>query len=196
MCKRLALFIVILILSHQLQAQVANRYDVVIDEIFPDPTPVVGLPDAEFIELKNVSSTPYNLRNWQISDGSSIATIKKDLILQPDSFVIICSTSSATAYSNFGTTIGVSSFPSLNNDGEVIFIKSPQGLTIHAISYDLTWYQNDIKSAGGWTLEMIDTKNPCTGFGKWKANEDAKGGTPGKKNLLMELIKMNTRQYC
>ncbi|HSZ86086.1 MAG TPA: lamin tail domain-containing protein [Puia sp.] len=148
MGKRLTLFICILILFHQLQAQVANRYDIVIDEIFPDPTPIVGLPDAEFIELKNVSSTAYNLRNWQISDGSSIATIKKDFILQPDRFVIICSTSS-TAYANFGTTISVTSFPSLNNDVDVIFLRSPEGLIIHAISYDLSWYQNDIKSSGG-----------------------------------------------
>jgi hypothetical protein len=63
-------------------AQIANRYDVVIDEIFPDPSPSVGLPDAGFIELKNVSSSPFNLRNWQTSDGSSNATIKKDFILK------------------------------------------------------------------------------------------------------------------
>jgi hypothetical protein len=39
MSKRLTLFIAILILFLQLQAQVANRYDIAIDEIFPDPTP-------------------------------------------------------------------------------------------------------------------------------------------------------------
>lgn len=165
-------------------AQTANRYDVVIDEIFPDPSPSVGLPDAEFIELKNVSSSTFNLRDWQISDGSSTETIKKDFLLQPDSFVVICATSAASAYSVFGSTIGVSSFPSLNNDGDIIYLKSPEGLTVHAIAYNISWYQNDIKSGGGWTLEMVDTKNPCTGFGNWKASTDAKGGTPGQKNSV------------
>jgi len=33
-------------------AQVANRFDVVIDELLPDPTPPVQLPAFEFIELK------------------------------------------------------------------------------------------------------------------------------------------------
>lgn len=165
-------------------AQTANRYDVVIDEIFPDPSPSVGLPGAEFIELKNVSSSTFNLRNWQISDGSSMATIKKDFLLQPDSFVVICAVSAASAFAIFGSTIGVSEFPSLNNEGDILYLQSPEGLTVHAIAYDVTWYQNDVKSGGGWTLEMIDTKNPCTGFGNWKASTNAKGGTPGQKNSV------------
>ena len=37
-----------------------NRYDVVITEFLSDPTPVVGLPESEFIELKNRSGTDYN----------------------------------------------------------------------------------------------------------------------------------------
>ena len=148
MIKQLIVFTAPFVLCNSAFTQIANRYDIVIDEIFPDPTPTVGLPDAEFIELKNISSTAFNLRNWQISDGTSTATIKKDFILQPDSFVVICSTSSATLFSNFSATIGVSSFPSLNNDGDIIYLKSPEGLTVHAIAYDKSWYQNDIKSDG------------------------------------------------
>jgi hypothetical protein len=163
-------------------AQVAHRYDVVIDELFPDPTPVIGLPDAEFIELKNISSTAFNLYNWQLSDGTSTATIKTNFILQPDSFVVICSTAALTSYANFGAAIGVTGFPSLNNDGDIISLLSPEGLAIHIISYNKTWYQNEVKSDGGWTLEMIDTKMPCLGYNNWKASTDPKGGTPGQKN--------------
>ena len=56
-------------------AQTAERFDVVITEIMADPSPVVGLPNAEFIEVKNVSSTPFNLNGWKISDATSTATI-------------------------------------------------------------------------------------------------------------------------
>jgi hypothetical protein len=53
---------------------------------------------------------------------------------------------------------------------------------IHAVGYNSSWYQNAVKSDGGWTLEMIDTKNPCTGMNNWKASTNINGGSPGKKN--------------
>ncbi len=162
-------------------AQTANRYDVVIDEIFADPTPEVGLPAFEFVELKNISLTPLNLSGWELRDENS-AAILPDFILQPDSFVIICGKSAAVIYSSFGATLGVSNFPSLDNDGEIIYLRSQEDITIHAVLYNTSWYQNELKKAGGWTLEMIDTKNPCSGFINWKASVDIAGGTPGKKN--------------
>jgi len=177
-------FILFFLLLQCAFSQTANRFDIIIDEIFPDPSPSVGLPEMKFIELKNVSASAFNLHNWQISDSNSTATIKKDFILQPDSFVVICTTSAVAAYSKFGTTIGVTGFPTLNIGGGIVYLKSPEGLTIHAISYNTSWYQNNIKGSGGWTLEMIDTKNPCTGFRNWKASTDANGGTPGKKNSV------------
>jgi len=45
-----------------------NRYDVVIDEIMADQTPIVGLPNNEWIELKNTTSSAINLLNWRIGE--------------------------------------------------------------------------------------------------------------------------------
>jgi hypothetical protein len=50
------------------------------------------------------------------------------------------------------------------------------------VNYSDSWYQNELKKNGGWTLEMTDTHNPCSGISNWKASVDVKGGTPGKKN--------------
>ena len=49
----------------------AQRYDVVIDELMADPTPQVGLPNNEWIELRNTTTFPINLSGWKISDASS-----------------------------------------------------------------------------------------------------------------------------
>src|SRR6185369_3395722 len=93
-------------------------------------------------------------------------------------------TGSAAALSAFGTTLSVSSFPSLDNDGDQLSIVSSDGKLIHAVAYTSAWYQNELKKAGGWTLEMIDTKSPCSGSSNWKASTNAAGGTPGKKNSI------------
>lgn len=161
-----------------------NRYDVVIDEIMADPSPQVALPNNEWIELKNTTSSPVNLQNWRIGDATGQSGPMPNFILQPDSFVIVCTGSAVAAMSAFGTTISVTSFPSLDNDGDQLFIKAANGTIIHAIAYTSGWYQNDLKKEGGWTLEMIDTKSPCAGISNWKAGVNDAGGTPGRKNSV------------
>jgi len=165
-------------------SQIPSRYDVVIDEIMGDPLPVVGLPNSEFIELKNISANAFDLLRWKITDGSTTATIAVNYELKPDSFVIICPSSAASAFSAIGPVIGVSNFPSINNDRELITLLSPEGNVIHAVEYSIRWFNNAVKSDGGWTLEMIDTHNPCAGAMNWKASADPRGGTPGMKNSV------------
>lgn len=185
----LSLFL-LLFVPYLLPAQ--NRFDVVIDEIMADPSPVVGLPNNEWIELKNTTATPINLLNWRIGDASSQSGPLPNYILQPDSFVIVCTGSAVVAMSAFGSTIAVTSFPSLDNDGELVFVKAANGRTIHGVNYNSSWYQNELKKEGGWTIEMIDTKNPCSGSSNWKASISTTGGTPGKKNSVDAINHDNT----
>jgi len=174
--------LILLVIPKILTAQ--NRYDVVVTEFLSDPTPAVGLPESEFIELKNRSTTDYNLRNWTISNGNNSATIKVDYILKADSFLIICSGSAASSFASFGATLGISGFPALSNDGGIIVLSDESGAVIHALQYDKSWFDNDIKASGGWSLEMKDPANPCTGIGNWAASKSSEGGTPGKKNSV------------
>lgn len=176
--KLLAVFLLPVFVSAQ------NRYEVVIDEIMADQTPQVSLPSNEWIELKNVSSNPINLLNWRIGDATGQSGPMPSFILQPDSFVIICTGSAVAAMQLYGRVISVTSFPSLDNDGDLIYLKSNTGLIIHAVNYSSEWYQNAVKKEGGWTLEMIDTKNPCAGMSNWKASADIRGGSPGIKNSI------------
>ena len=185
---KLVLLLVELILPIVLFAQAADRHQVLITEIFPDPSPVVGLPNAEFLELTNVSKQPFNLDKWRITDGNSTAVITGGFILQPDSQVIICSKAYVQDFVVFGNTIGVSAFPSLDNSGDLIVLLSPEGKTIHAVEYNLSWYRNELKQEGGWSLEICDIRMPCVEKNNWRASEAVKGGTPGKKNSISETI--------
>jgi len=122
-----------------------NRYDILITECMPDPSPALGLPESSFIELKNRSASDYNLHNWKISNGNSTVTIKTNFLLKADSFLIICPASSANAYSIFGQSLGISGFPALNNDAGDIILISDAGNVIHAMHYDKREYNNALK---------------------------------------------------
>ena len=171
---------------------IPQQYDVIIDELFVDPTPVVSLPNFKWIELKNTSSFAINLKGWRLSDLTGSSAPFPDFMLQPDSFVIVCASSSLPSLSAFGRAISVSNFPSLDDDNDLISITDASGKTIHAVQYSSDWYQNELKKDGGWSLEMIDTKNPCTGFSNWIASKDASGGTPGRKNSVDAVNEDNT----
>jgi hypothetical protein len=177
------LFLMVLC-TYGIRAQVASRNDIVINELMADPSPQLGLPNNEWIELRNTSSTAFNLLGWRIGDATGQSGPMPSYNLLPDSFVVVCTGSAIAAMSVYGPAIAVTSFPSLDNTGDVIYLRSPQNRIIHAVSYSDAWYQNELKKDGGWSLEMIDPENPCSGFTNWKASTDLKGGTPAKKNAV------------
>ncbi|RYY23260.1 MAG: lamin tail domain-containing protein [Chitinophagaceae bacterium] len=159
-------------------------HPVIITEVYPDPDNKAGLPVAEFIELKNVSANTINLKSWRITDGSSTATINKELLLKADSFIVICPNSAAGSFMIEVNVVGVSSFPSLNNDADLISLLDDKGKNIHTIYYNNEWHSNDLKKSGGWTLEMIDFNNPCGGKSNWASSVHPAGGTPGAVNSV------------
>lgn len=163
---------------------IPSPYSVVIDELMADPTPLVQLPDAEWLELKNTTAFDINLQNWRVGKPTGISGPMPNYIIKADSFVVVCTGSAVAALAAFGPVISVTSFPSLNNTGDNLYLVSPQGYTIHSVNYTDGWYQNALKKDGGWSLEMIDTHNPCSGMSNWIASNDANGGTPGKKKIL------------
>ena len=160
------------------------RYDVLITEFLPDVSPSAGLPESSFIELTNRSPQEVNLRNWKISNGNTMATIKADYILKTDSFLILCTASATAAYNTYGSSIGVSGFPSLANEAGNIQLLAPDDRVIHAVRYDAGTFHNALKAKGGWSLEMIDLNNVCSGASNWTASVSPSGGTPGKKNSV------------
>lgn len=160
-----------------------NFKDIIVSEIFADPSPLVGLPEAEFIEVYNRSDDPFDLQGWKISDGNSAAPLSRILLL-PKTYLIICASSQTTFFTAFGKVMGIASFPSLNNTGESLTIKDNLGVTIDSVRYSNEWYKDDEKKDGGWSLEIIDPDNICSESQNWISSEDAAGGTPGKANSV------------
>ena len=170
----------------------AKYQDVVINELMPDPDPAINLPNEEYVELKNRTPFEINLKRWSISTLTSTKKLP-EIIIKPDSFIVLTGVGNANTFFNQGITVyEVINFPSLLNDGTTITIRDSNHVLINTISYTTSWYNDDHKKEGGWSLEQIDFNNPCGGQYNWHACKDAKGGTPGKRNSVSALNSDNT----
>lgn len=156
---------------------------VLISEILPDPTPQVGLPAAEFVELYNAGNEPYDLANWNLTDGNSVGVFPSAIFL-PGEYRIVTSTSSLPLFSQ-GGVIGLTNFPSLNNASDRLLVTDNSGVLLDSLNYSLAWYGDEDKQQGGWSLELIDPMNPCGEMENWTSSESPNGGTPGEANSVL-----------
>jgi hypothetical protein len=162
-----------------------KAFDVVINELMPDPDPAIDLPNEEYVELKNRTPFNINLKNWSFSTTTSSKKLP-DITIKPDSFIVLTGAGNASPFfNNFGIVVNeVISFPSLLNDGTTLTLRDSNGVVIHSISYLANWYNDANKQDGGWSMEQIDPNNPCASQSNWRASNHPSGGTPGSRNSV------------
>ncbi len=169
-----------------------HAFELVINEIFPDPADSPGLPNNEFIEIRNITSKLLSLNGCIYSDPTATAVLGNEVIY-PNGFLIICVAADEQMFdANLGRALGISPWPSLNNSGDSLVLKNSDGEIIHRVNYSDNWYQDDTKNGGGWTLEMIDPLNPCGEENNWRASVNPDGGTPGGVNSVNDFNPDNT----
>jgi hypothetical protein len=159
--------------------------DVVISEIMADPLPEVSLPGKEYIEVTNTTGYSFNLKNWRLSTSGQY-TLFPETSIPPSGIIILCSSQDTMVFQKFGKVTGLKQFPSLTDAGRMVYISDSSGSFIHGVEYSSDWYKDDLKSKGGWSLEMIDTRFPFYYQDNWRASESKKGGTPGSVNSVAE----------
>jgi len=163
---------------------VSQQSDIIINEIMADPNPQIGLPEFEYIELANQTLIPIDLEGWKLLIGSSEKEFSS-VIIEPNGFLIIGKETAYEELKFFGDFFGFSSF-SLTNTGQTILLQNDAGIVISDVSYSKDWYQDPEKEEGGWSLELKNPYNICSGGDNWEASVDLVGGTPGKVNSVAD----------
>ena len=153
---------------------------VIITELMADPSPPQGLPEVEFIELYNRTSSPILLEGWHISDPTRTTTLT-NVSLAAHEYLVVTSKPAGFANNNL---LVVPNLPSLNNDGDSLLLSDPLGNLVDIVSYSVDWYRDARRSEGGWSLELIDVDNTCEEMENWGVSESATGGTPGQQNAI------------
>ena len=159
--------------------------DIIISEIMADPTPEVSLPGKEYLEITNRTGCSFNLKNWKLSTGDQNFPFP-DANLAASGIAILCNSQDTSLFQKFGKVIGLQQFPSLTDAGRLLFITDSTGKLIHCVEYTSDWYNDDLKSNGGWSIEMIDSDFPFCDSCNWKVSESKNGGTPGAVNSVSE----------
>ena len=163
----------------------AKAGDVIISEIMADPQPEVSLPGREYIEITNTTEYSFNLKNWKLSTSGQSALFPETTIM-PSGIMILCTPQDTGLFKKFGSVLGIKQFPALTDGGRLIYISDSTGTLIHGVEYSSDWYRDDLKSRGGWSMEMIDTRFPFYFRENWIASSSKNGGTPGSLNSVSE----------
>ena len=161
----------------------AHENDIVINEIMADPSPSIGLPEWEFVELYNASDSTINIKNWKFILGKKELSFDENIEIQTDEYLILCHDDAVEELSVFGKCHGFSSFQITNSGSNITLIDKDDNL-ISSVTFDISWHSTTYKKDGGWSLEQIDALNPCVGKANWNSSNDKKGGTPGTINSI------------
>jgi hypothetical protein len=173
----------------QLVAALA-AHSIVIDEIMSDPSPSVGLPEVEWLELRNVSAAPVDLQMLRLAAGADTTAPLPPYVLSPGAVVALCSSTGAAALAPFTTAgLAIADFPGLNNAGEDLALlrTDSTGLAIDRVAYRPEWHSDPARAGGGWSLERRAPYDPCLGRAAWQSCPVWPGGTPGASNAAPPL---------
>lgn len=162
--------------------------ELLITEIMADPDPVTTiLPNQEYFEIFNRTNKVLSLRNCRIRRNNDNPINLPNVTLNPQEYALVCANAQIDAFRaviGTGKIIGLGSFPSLTNTGARLSLINANGTTVFTVEYSDRWYKNTTKANGGWSLEMIDTNNPCGEIDNWTASTNANGGTPAAPNSV------------
>ncbi len=156
--------------------------DLLISEIMADPSPTVGLPDAEYIEIFNASDSIIDLSGLVLAkEGSSTSLTSYNL--DPGAYVAVIDVNTTSQFDGFNV-LAVADLISFSNSSDSIVLQTADSQILDRIEYELAWYGDTEKDNGGYSLELIDAQSNCSDENNWLASNNTAGGTPGSANSL------------
>ena len=161
-----------------------RRNDILITEIMAKPNPSVGLPDCEYVEFHNFGiPDEVVLKNWKLQINNATKNLP-EIHIPPNQYVFLVANSCSWYNDDLEANMYRMSSLGITDGGTQIILYNESDEVIHEVKFSNSWYRNKQKAGGGWSLEIIDTQNPCTGESNWDSSISDLGGTPGKQNSI------------
>ena len=158
-------------------------YDLVFNELMFDPSPIVGLPNYDYLEIYNRSNSAISLGGWTLDISGTIRQIP-DSIIKSGDYLILTSAAALDTFHIYGKAVAAITTTNLTNTGRTLRLISPEGVTIDSLTYTEKSIIDANKNNGGWAFERIDPNNFCGNWNNWAFSIDERGGTPGEQNSV------------
>jgi hypothetical protein len=146
---------------------------IVLSEVLANPDPSTG---SEWVELKNISDSSFDLTSWQLGDSIGLVTLLTAPTIDPNEYLILAHDSTAfrTQYPLFiGKYYQPPSWRELNNGSDSVRLVDAFGISVDRFYYTNTYSENHT-----WSRAESGEDE-----GRWGRSEDA-GGTPGAANRV------------
>jgi hypothetical protein len=158
--------------------------NLIVTEFMADPSPQVGLPNAEYIEIFNPTDTSVSLTGLMIASGGSPVEYNGSESLSPGAYITLVDTDDFADFAALDIpALIVPGLPSLTNGGDEILL-SYEGVTLQLLNYTIDWYNDAERNDGGYSLEFVGGDDAgCNA--SWRASIDISGGTPGRTNSVL-----------
>ncbi|MCA1757639.1 MAG: lamin tail domain-containing protein [Bacteroidales bacterium] len=157
--------------------------DLVITELMPDPDPAVDLPPCEYIEIFNRSDLRFRHLQLSLTAGSGVTSVTVDRF-GPGEYLLITGSNCQWDDTSGIRVTDVTFQGTLVNSGTTVILSDADGNTLHGLVYDSGWFNDKLKSEGGWSLEMKDYDYPFQDRINWSYSVSPRGGTPGMPNSV------------
>ncbi len=168
--------------------------DLIINEVLFNP--FTG--GRDYVELRNVSGRPVNLRGCHLANFADDTVSSLRLITEnnysipPDGYVCLTQDTLDVIgkYINhgIGNFIQMTSLPSYNNgEGNVLFL-GPDSTLLERFDYDEKMHFPLLSDVKGVSLERLDPNRPVEDRGNWTSAAQTAGfGTPGLPNSQINI---------
>lgn len=144
------------------------------------PYPESG--ETEFVELFYQGDEFLSLAGWSIADQNNNPALFGEVNVEDQNYIVI-GADSALLFSIPDSSLfltPLSSFPTLNNNGDAIRIYDPFNTLVDSLTYSGSWDYDR-----GQSMEKIFTDLASADSASWLPAIDANGSTPGIRNSIM-----------
>ncbi len=155
---------------------------IVINEIMINPNGG-NLPNSEYIELYNHSDQVININDYYLQINQNSIELQSYL-LSPKQYLLLVPVGMEKQFNIYGNVLSIPRWYALSNTGSSIRIMRDNA-TIDEVNYTDSWYIEQSKKSGGWSLERINPVWTCDLKENWSASIAPLGGTPARPNSIV-----------